>query len=71
MTLSKLAKAFLAKKPSLIYSWGGHKYYECPERGDETFLVCITAEGKKKMTNVFEQPESLEEQLQLNAFLGC
>lgn len=71
MALSKLAKAFMAKKPYLIYSWGGHKYFEHPELGDETFLVCITKDGKKKMTNIWEQPESLQDQLDLNEFMGC
>lgn len=50
------AKAFLAKNPTLVGRVHGVGLYEHPTLGDESTLIAITADGRKKHTDHWELP---------------
>lgn len=50
------AKAFLAENPTLIGRVHGVDLYEHPSLGDESTLIAITADGRKKHTDHWELP---------------
>jgi hypothetical protein len=53
---TELAKAFLAKNPTLIVSRYGVDLYEHPTLGDEIELFAITRDGRLKHTDHWEVP---------------
>lgn len=59
-TLSDNARAFLAKSPALIANVLGYRFFEHPELGDESPLVVITPDGKKKRSPFWEAPDMHE-----------
>ena len=58
MQLSDKARAFLAKKPTLIGRVAGHAFYEHPTYGDESPLIMITPDGKVKKSDHWELPDA-------------
>lgn len=54
--LTDKARAFLARKPTLIGIVAGVHFYEHPAYGDEAPLVAI-AGGKLRRTDCWELPE--------------
>ena len=54
--LSPKAKNFLAKKPSLIVTVLGVRFYEHPIHGEDVPLVAITKDGKVRSTAFMEIP---------------
>lgn len=50
------ASAFLAKNPTFLARVHGVDLYEHPELGDESPLIAITADGRKKRTEHWEVP---------------
>ena len=60
MTLTENARKFLDRKPTLIASVAGRRFYEHPTKGDESPLVEITREGKVRLSDFWEAP-SLED----------
>lgn len=54
---SDKARAFLAKKPTYIGIVAGTRYYEHPEKGDESPLMAITPEGELKLSDFWELPD--------------
>ena len=56
LPLSANAKAFLANDPTLIGIVAGHYFYEHPTMGDESPLIVITPDGKKRTSDFWELP---------------
>ena len=54
--LSDKAQKFLAKKPTLIGSVAGSKFYEHPTGGDESPLIEITPQGTIILTGWWDLP---------------
>ena len=54
--LSDNAAAFLARNPTLIGVVAGHSFYEHPTRGDESPLIVICPDGRKKLSDHWELP---------------
>ena len=52
------AQKFIDKKPTLISTVAGVRFYECPHQGDEATLRAITKEGKLRITDFFESPNA-------------
>jgi hypothetical protein len=50
------AKAFMAHNPTFLGRVHGVDLYEHPAHGDESTLVAITADGRKKATGHWEVP---------------
>jgi hypothetical protein len=59
-TLTDNARAFLALNPARVAMVAGHTFYEHPTLGDESPLVCITRDGRKKTSPFWEAPELME-----------
>jgi hypothetical protein len=60
LPLSDNARAFLARNPTMIGVVAGHWFFEHPTMGDESPLVVITPDGKKRLSDFWELP-SVEE----------
>ena len=54
------AIAFIAMNPTLICRVHGVDLYEDPRFGDEATLMAITADGRLKETEYWDQPDSME-----------
>lgn len=54
------ATRFLAMNPTLIGRVGEIDFYEHPLRGDESPLVGITKDGRRKLTEFYELPSAAE-----------
>lgn len=44
-TLSEKAQKLLSREPVHIQTIGGYKFYEHPDLGEDTYLLCITPCG--------------------------
>lgn len=60
MALSDKARAFLAKKPTLIGRVAGIAFYEHPELGDESPLIAILKDGRVKRSPYWDMPDAIE-----------
>ena len=58
--LTDNAKAFLALKPALVGMVAGNHFYEHPTLGDESPLVMITHDGRKKLSSFWDLPTTGE-----------
>ncbi|MCP4366350.1 MAG: hypothetical protein GY800_13785 [Planctomycetes bacterium] len=54
------AKKLMTRNPAKIGTVAGHRYYEHPDYGDETYLLCVTPDGKLKHSAHWELPESYD-----------
>lgn len=55
--LSEKAKTFLSRKPAHIQNLMGYKFYEHPDLGEDTFLLCVTPCGNVYNTCFMEKLE--------------
>lgn len=60
MALTELASAFLSRNPTLIGIVAGIRFYEHPTYGDESPLVAILPDGRKKLSPYWECPDACE-----------
>lgn len=64
-TLTANAKKFLSKSPAHIQTLMGYKFYEHPELGEDTYLLCITPCGNFYSTCFMERLDHEDLQYQI------
>lgn len=62
-TLTDKAKRFLSQQPELMGIVLGYRFYEHPVYGDESPLIVITPEGKKKLSGFYDYVPDMDELL--------
>lgn len=68
MNLSENAKKFLNRKPTLIQTLQGYKFYECPVYGEDVGFKCITPCGKLYSTGFSDRLDTEDLEYQVNVW---